>query len=224
MARFGSWPPRSSNRALGIASAIRIRPWWPSWANVAIAAEGSPADCVLAGLHDVMKDAPPDLVLSGVNRGNNSAENTRLFRHNRRRDGGGVAGCTRDCFVAILSARATWDLADPFEAAAYDFGTDVVRKYIWRPTPRIRADYRLFYNVNFPPVPADEVLGVQHLCRKGFQTRDTRFIRLSRTDITFGSAVFCGSGVGRRTNRPNRAPMRRPIWPDISRSRRCGRI
>ena len=40
------------------------------------AVEGSPADCVLAGLHEVMKDYLPDLVLSGVNRGNNSAENT----------------------------------------------------------------------------------------------------------------------------------------------------
>ena len=39
------------------------------------AAEGSPADCVLAGIHDVMADARPDLVLSGVNRGNNSAQN-----------------------------------------------------------------------------------------------------------------------------------------------------
>jgi len=39
------------------------------------AAEGSPADCVLAGLHQVMKDTPPDLILSGVNRGNNAAEN-----------------------------------------------------------------------------------------------------------------------------------------------------
>ncbi len=38
------------------------------------AAEGSPADCVLAGLHEVM-DERPDLILSGVNRGNNSAEN-----------------------------------------------------------------------------------------------------------------------------------------------------
>ena len=40
------------------------------------AVEGSPADCVLAGLHEVMKDAPPDLVLSGVNRGHNVAEDT----------------------------------------------------------------------------------------------------------------------------------------------------
>ena len=40
------------------------------------AAEGSPADCVLAGLHDVLDGKLPDLVLSGVNRGNNAAENT----------------------------------------------------------------------------------------------------------------------------------------------------
>ncbi|MEO1603643.1 MAG: 5'/3'-nucleotidase SurE, partial [Pseudomonadota bacterium] len=33
------------------------------------AAEGSPADCVLAAAYQVMKDTPPDLVLSGVNRG-----------------------------------------------------------------------------------------------------------------------------------------------------------
>ena len=38
--------------------------------------EGSPADCVLAGIYEVMKDARPDLILSGVNRGNNSGENT----------------------------------------------------------------------------------------------------------------------------------------------------
>ena len=39
------------------------------------AAEGSPADCVLAGIFDVMTEGKPDLVLSGVNRGNNAGEN-----------------------------------------------------------------------------------------------------------------------------------------------------
>ncbi|MBZ0122536.1 MAG: stationary phase survival protein SurE, partial [Roseovarius sp.] len=38
------------------------------------AAQGSPADCVLAAVHDILP-ARPDLVLSGVNRGNNAAEN-----------------------------------------------------------------------------------------------------------------------------------------------------
>ncbi len=40
------------------------------------AVEGSPADCVLAGLHEILKDGPPDLVISGVNRGHNVAEDT----------------------------------------------------------------------------------------------------------------------------------------------------
>ncbi|MGB1236332.1 MAG: 5'/3'-nucleotidase SurE, partial [Planktomarina sp.] len=39
------------------------------------AVEGSPADCVLAGLHHLV-DGKIDLVLSGVNKGNNAAENT----------------------------------------------------------------------------------------------------------------------------------------------------
>src|SRR5690606_22905630 len=38
------------------------------------ACAGSPADCVLAGIHELL-GSPPDLVLSGVNRGNNAAEN-----------------------------------------------------------------------------------------------------------------------------------------------------
>ena len=40
------------------------------------AVEGSPADCVLAGLHEILKGTPPDLVISGVNRGHNVAEDT----------------------------------------------------------------------------------------------------------------------------------------------------
>ena len=38
--------------------------------------EGSPADCVLAATGDILKGNLPDLVLSGVNRGHNVAEDT----------------------------------------------------------------------------------------------------------------------------------------------------
>jgi 5'-nucleotidase len=37
--------------------------------------DGYPADCVLAGIYHVFDGKKPDLVLSGVNKGNNSAEN-----------------------------------------------------------------------------------------------------------------------------------------------------
>ncbi len=134
------------------------------------AAEGSPADCVLAGLYDVMADARPDLILSGVNRGNNAAENV-LYS--------GTIGAAMEAALQGIPAialsqfygPANAHLSDPFEAAAVH-GAAVVRKLldqaVWD-----AADYRLFYNVNFPPVPASGVTGVK-VTSQGYR-RDTSF-------------------------------------------------
>lgn len=122
------------------------------------AAEGSPADCVLAGLHEVMKDAPPDLVLSGVNRGNNAAENV-LYSGTI---GGAMEAALQDKRAIALSQFYGPDnakLDNPFEAAAA-FGVETVRRILdgamWDD-----AGYRVFYNVNFPPVPAKDVKGLR---------------------------------------------------------------
>jgi len=121
------------------------------------AVDGSPADCVLAALHDVMTDTLPDLVLSGVNRGNNSAENT-LYS--------GTIGAALEAALQGLPAFALSQyygpqnntLDNPFEASA-EHGVDVIRKVL-AAAPEETDDYRLFYNVNFPPVPADDVKGI----------------------------------------------------------------
>lgn len=129
------------------------------------AAEGSPADCVLAGIHVAMKDNPPDLVLSGVNRGNNSAENA-LYS--------GTLGGAMEAALQGIPAMAlsqyfgphNRDLDDPFEASA-QHGASVVRK-ILAAAPADEEDYRLFYNINFPPVPAESVKG-SRVVRQGFR-------------------------------------------------------
>ncbi len=134
------------------------------------AAEGSPADCVIAGLHDVMAGAPPDLVLSGVNRGNNAAENA-LYS--------GTLGGAMEAALQGLPALAlsqylgprNRDMADPFQAAGAH-GARVIRQILAH-GPARGDDYGLFYNVNFPPVPADEVKGVR-VATQGYR-RDTRF-------------------------------------------------
>ncbi len=82
------------------------------------AAEGSPADCVIAGLYDVMIDARPDLVLSGVNRGNNAAENT-LYSGTI---GGAMEAALQGIPAIALSqyyGPANRDLDDPFDAASH---------------------------------------------------------------------------------------------------------
>jgi len=118
------------------------------------AAEGSPADCVLAGIYDVLQGARPDLVLSGVNRGNNAAENA-LYSGTV---GGAMEAALQGIPAIALSqflGPETEDLADPFEAARVH-GEAVVRRLLDRGRWD-GGDYRLFYNVNFPPVPAAKV-------------------------------------------------------------------
>jgi len=134
------------------------------------AAEGSPADCVLAGLYDVLQGARPDLVLSGVNRGNNAAENVMYSGT----VGGAIEAALQGLPAIALSqfmGPETAELADPFEAAR-EHGVAVVRalldRGIWD-----RNDYRLFYNVNFPPVPAAKVRGMK-VAAQGYRT-DTFF-------------------------------------------------
>ncbi|MEZ5754762.1 MAG: 5'/3'-nucleotidase SurE [Paracoccaceae bacterium] len=134
------------------------------------AAEGSPADCVLAGIYDVLQGARPDLVLSGVNRGNNSAENV-LYS-------GTIGGAMEAALQGIPAIAMSQffgpemdGLADPFEAAR-QHGPGVVKalleRAIWT-----NDDYRVFYNVNFPPLPAARVKGMK-VAAQGFR-RDTSF-------------------------------------------------
>lgn len=134
------------------------------------AAEGSPADCVLAGIHEVLGGNLPDLVLSGVNRGNNSAENA-LYSGTL----GGAMEAALQGVPAIAMSQyygpGNRDAKDPFDAAAA-FGADVIRK-IMAHDPQGQQDYRLFYNVNFPPVLADAVKGTR-VTTQGFR-RGTSF-------------------------------------------------
>lgn len=134
------------------------------------AAEGSPADCVLAAIYDVLQGARPDLVLSGVNRGNNSAENV-LYSGTI---GGAMEAALQGVPAIALSQFMGPDtdvLPTPFESAIAH-GAGVVRalldKGLWT-----EADYRVFYNVNFPPVGAAATRGLK-VAPQGFR-RDTSF-------------------------------------------------
>jgi 5'-nucleotidase len=120
------------------------------------AVEGSPADCVLAGLHEILKDTPPDLVISGVNRGHNVAEDT-LYS-------GTVGGAMEAALhgvraVAMSQYYGPAPRDDPF-APARTHGAGLLRRLLdgaaWPQAP-----YGVFYNVNFPAVPAAEVRGLR---------------------------------------------------------------
>ena len=121
------------------------------------AAEGSPADCVMAALSDAMGDLRPDLVLSGVNRGNNSGENAAYSGT----IGGAMEAALQGIPAIALSqymGKETAVLDDPFEAAR-SHGAGVVRRLLDHAPWDSDGRYPIFYNVNFPPVAAAGVRG-----------------------------------------------------------------
>ncbi len=122
------------------------------------AVEGSPADCIIAGVCEILRDAPPDLILSGVNRGHNVAEDTVYSGT----VGGAMEGALHGLRAIAMSqyyGPGTREALDPFEAARVH-GADVCRRLIdaatWRDKP-----YGVFYNVNFPALPAADVRGLR---------------------------------------------------------------
>ncbi len=119
------------------------------------ACAGTPADCVIVALCDLMADAPPDLVLSGVNRGHNLAEDA-VYSGTL---GGAIEGALLGCKAIALSqyfARSPGGAEYDLFAAAAAHGPEIVRRLLaaeWTPD--------LYYNVNFPPVAAAEVKGAR---------------------------------------------------------------
>jgi len=122
------------------------------------AIDGTPADCVLVGLFDIMKDNPPDLILSGVNKGNNISENT-LYSGTVGAAIEGVLHSVRSVALSQFYGPKNVSLDNAFEAAeahAPALIRTLVDKASWDDDP-----YAIFYNINFPPCPAADVKGAK---------------------------------------------------------------
>ena len=119
-----------------------------------------PAGCVLAGIYPVFDGKKPDLILSGVNKGNNSAENV-LYSGTI---GAALEGALQGIKSIALSqyyGPQNFDLKNPFEASERH-GVQVINDILDSKLP-VSAGYKIFYNVNFPPTTAQNVCGVRYV-------------------------------------------------------------
>jgi len=117
------------------------------------AVAGTPTDCVLMGIKEIMGDTPPDLVLSGVNRGQNIAEDVTYS--------GTIAAAMEGTTLGVPSIALSQ--AYGFEgrekvkwATAEHHGPALVSKLVEMGWP---AD--VLMNVNFPDVPYGSVEEVE---------------------------------------------------------------
>ncbi|ODU21386.1 MAG: 5'/3'-nucleotidase SurE [Sphingomonas sp. SCN 67-18] len=115
---------------------------------------GTPTDAVMMGLARIMKDCQPDLILSGVNRGANLAEDVTYSGTVSAAMEGALAG-VRSIALSQVYAREGMGDEVPF-SAAQAWGERVLRPLLDAPLAA-----RTLVNVNFPAVPAAAVKGVR---------------------------------------------------------------
>ena len=120
---------------------------------------GTPTDSVMMAMGVVM-DAKPDLILSGVNRGANLGDDVTYSGTVSAAMEGALAGIPAIALSQVYSREGMGDSV-PF-AAAEAWGEKVIR-----PLLGMSFAPRTLININFPPVPADQVLGIK-VVRQGF--------------------------------------------------------
>lgn len=115
------------------------------------AINGTPTDCVMIAVNHIMKDNPPDLVLSGVNMGVNLGEDVHYS--------GTVAAAMEGALLGYRAVAMSQNFTDaenvPWHTALH-YAADIIAKACAQGWPR-----QVLINVNFPDCDPDDVKGVR---------------------------------------------------------------
>lgn len=115
------------------------------------AVDGTPTDCTLMALTEIIKGAKPDLVLSGVNRGANLAEDVTYS--------GTVAAAMEATLLGVpaIAMSQVLSFGHPVKwATAENHAPPLIRKLVKAGWPK-----NVLLNINFPDVVAESVKGVK---------------------------------------------------------------
>lgn len=158
-----------ASRALTLADPVRVR----KLDERRYATTGTPTDCVMLAVTELMGGLKPDLVLSGVNRGANLAEDVTLS--------GTVAGAIEGMALGVPSialSQTGWPTGEGREMfePAERFGPGIVKRLV-----EIGWPVDVVMNVNFPSRPVDEIVEVE-VTRQTFRDVAVRHAE-KRTDL-----------------------------------------
>ncbi len=136
----------AASHALSLHTPIRIRKVSPR----KFALNGTPTDCVFVAFNEVMKDNPPTLVLSGVNRGENLGDEATYS--------GTIAAAMEGALLGVpsIALSLVWDRKRALNwPTAERWAPEVIVKLL-----KIGWPEGVLMNVNFPGVDPDEVRGI----------------------------------------------------------------
>ena len=136
-----------ASHSLTLRTPLRIRKVGPK----RFAVDGTPTDCALLAINNIMRDKPPTLLLSGINWGGNMGEDMTYS--------GTVAVAMEGTLLGVPSIAFSLALQNgqpPIWDACATHLPDVIRALAARPWPE-----NTLMNVNVPNLPAREILGTK---------------------------------------------------------------
>lgn len=125
------------------------------------AVRGTPTECTLLAVHELIKDKKPTICLSGINRGPNLAEDSVYS---------GTVAAAREAIQLGIPSIA---LSQVFAEGEKNFTVGASKKIHWETAEKwalpvlselvkIDLEAGVFLNVNFPGVPSEDVRGIRY--------------------------------------------------------------
>lgn len=142
------------------------------------AVKGTPTDCVIMAVRHILADQPPDLVLSGVNRGQNIAEDVSYS--------GTVAGAIEGTILGIPSIALSQSFGGRHEDVSYataeTHAPKIIKTLLTEGIPP-----GIVMNVNFPNRAPDQVTGI---CATAQGKRDQKLMRIDARRDGRGNSYY----------------------------------
>ncbi|MGJ4931959.1 5'/3'-nucleotidase SurE [Bradyrhizobium sp. HKCCYLS2038] len=163
------------SHSLSLNDPLRLREVGPRH----FAVRGTPTDCVIMGARHILGTKLPDVVLSGVNKGRNVAEDVVYS--------GTIAGALEGTILGLPSFALSQEFSiatrdKPSWDTALKFGPQIVRKVLAAGVPK-----NTVINVNFPSCAPDEVRGIV-VTRQG--KRNLGFLKVDERRDGRGNPYF----------------------------------
>ena len=186
-----------ASHSLTLAEPLRMR----KLSERHYAVKGTPTDCVIMGVRFLMKDQPPDLIMCGVNQGQNLADDVSYS--------GTVAGAIEGALLGIPSIAMSLVVGSteidqgggkPKWETPMQHGASLVRRLMQAGWPK-----GVLLNVNFPDCEPDAVKGSAATVQG---QRDPDMLRVDDRIDTRGRAYYW-LGIQRRNSKP---PKGTDIW------------
>ena len=135
-----------AGHSMSISHPIRVR----QRDETHFAVRGTPTDCVLLGIHELIPGKRPDIILTGINRGPNLGEDVTYSGTTSAAMEGAVLGVPAIALSQIIRYKSPihWATAEKYAPK------------VLGPLLDMTWDQGQFINVNFPDCPPEEVTGI----------------------------------------------------------------